>query len=72
MPIRRDAKGRFAPNGGRKSSKSGGGAKVALAKRGVDHVLARTKKETKPSKAAQRAAALKKAQTKMVAAANKR
>lgn len=120
MPIHRDAKGRFAGGGGSKSG-GGKGGTHALAKRGVDHVLAKskpaapaakagatsgasakgsktgfkrvsakkkaadtaymdrflkakdaTKKKNAPSKAAQRAAALKKAQAAMVAGANKK
>jgi hypothetical protein len=76
MPVKRGKDGKFVANGGRASAKGKtGGGKAALAKRGVEHVLARNKaaaKAKKPTKAQARAAALKNAQTKMLAAANKR
>jgi hypothetical protein len=74
MPVKRGKDGKFVANGGRKSAKGKSGG-AALAKRGVDHILARKAsdaKKKKPSKAQARAAALKIAQGKMLAAANKR
>ncbi|AYD81501.1 hypothetical protein HYP71_gp007 [Arthrobacter phage KBurrousTX] len=78
MPIKRGANGRFVANGGRVRSKGKSGGKAAsggaaLAKRGVDHILARNAaaaKAKKPTRKQQRADAMKKAQSKMLAAAN--
>jgi hypothetical protein len=76
MPVKRGKDGKFVANGGRASAKGKtGGGKAALAKRGVDHILARKAsdaKKKKPTRAQARAAALKNAQAKMLAAANKR
>lgn len=76
MPVKRGKDGKFVANGGRSSAKGkSGGGKAALAKRGVDHILARKAadaKKKKPTRAQARAAALKNAQAKMLAAANKR
>ena len=82
MPIKRGANGRFVANGGRVSTKGKGAAKAsgksggsaaALAKKGVDHILARKAadaKKKKPTRAQARAAGLKNAQAKMLAQAN--